>query len=102
MKEIEMLDPTGEPRKTLIALAPRVNSLDGKTLGLLSNGKPNAMLILESLARLLSQRYHLAGIVKLNRGDDVGLYHRRVMGKADERLVEFANRSDIVLCGVGD
>ncbi|MFH1486128.1 MAG: hypothetical protein ABIH46_08660 [Chloroflexota bacterium] len=102
MREIEMMDPTGVPRIPLVPLAPRIVSLDGKTLGLLSNGKPNAMPLLESLAKLLSRRYKIEGVVKLNRGDDVHHYYRRSMGKADEDLVKFVDKSDVVLSGIGD
>lgn len=101
MKEIEMLDPTGVPKLNFVPLAPRVDSLRDKTVGLLGNGKPNAMPILESLAKLLSQRYRLGAIVRLDRGDDRQISYR-VMGKVDGALVDFVAKLDVVLSGIGD
>ena len=101
MNEIEMLDPTGVPKVKSVPLAPRVDSLNGKTVGLLGNGKANAMPLLESLAKLLSRRYQLGGIVRLDRGDDRRITYR-VMGKVDEALKNFVSRSDVVLSGIGD
>jgi hypothetical protein len=59
----EILDPTGAgDAASDTTLAPRIATLDGKTLGLLDNGKPNGAAVLEEVARQLRQRYDLKGV----------------------------------------
>ena len=64
-----ILDPTGavdqgEDR----ALAPRPATLHGATLGLLDNGKPNAALLLEEVARQLTERFRLRDVKVFTKG----------------------------------
>ena len=40
--KVEVLDPTVAPIPSSAVRAPRPDTLDGKTVGLLANGKPNA------------------------------------------------------------
>jgi hypothetical protein len=58
-----ILDPTrrthrGEDR----SVAPRLGTLDGATLGLLDNGKPNARMLLEEVGRQLGDRFRLQDV----------------------------------------
>ena len=46
----ELLDPTGRTPQTGFAHAPRLRSLDGLRIGLLSNGKVNADRLLRMTA----------------------------------------------------
>lgn len=53
----EILDPTGrESIREGSQLAPRLPSLNGARVGLIDNGKPNANLLLDAIARRLSAR----------------------------------------------
>ena len=53
-----LLDPTGDSeRATNTALAPRPQSLQGLTVGLLDNTKPNAAVVLRAAGRELRERY---------------------------------------------
>ena len=46
-----LLDPTGDSERTTnTTLAPRPQSLKGLTVGLLDNAKPNAALVLQTMA----------------------------------------------------
>lgn len=55
-----VLDPTGDvERGDERVLATRPSSLDGATLALLDNGKPNAALLLEEVGRQLADRFRL-------------------------------------------
>ena len=42
----------------------RLESLDGVTLGLLCNSKPNAQVLLDEIADGIASRFSLAGIVR--------------------------------------
>jgi hypothetical protein len=58
-----ILDPTGTSERPRAAtLAPRVRGLTGLRLGLLDNAKPNAALVLETIAAQLRAQHHI-GIV---------------------------------------
>ena len=50
---LELLDPTGQTPETGYCAAPRLSSLDGLRIGLLSNGKVNA----DRLLRLTAERF---------------------------------------------
>ena len=56
MSLIELLDPTSAPRAKEQPLARRLGSLGGKKIGLLSNGKANAGLLLSDVEQLLGSR----------------------------------------------
>jgi hypothetical protein len=64
-----LLDPTsaveGAENRTL---APRPTTLDGATLGLLDNGKPNAALLLEEVGRQLADRFRLRDVKVFTKG----------------------------------
>ena len=58
-----ILDPTGLADAPAVAtLAPRVRGLDGLRLGLLDNAKPNAALVLQTLADQLRAQHHLGEV----------------------------------------
>ncbi|OZM83243.1 hypothetical protein CFP66_01435 [Pseudonocardia sp. MH-G8] len=58
-----ILDPTGEvERNEDRALAARPATLDGATLGLLDNGKPNAAVLLDEVGRQLADRFRLQDV----------------------------------------
>ena len=52
-----LLDPTGDSgRDTNTTLAPRPQSLQGLTVGLLDNTKPNGAVILRAVGRELQEK----------------------------------------------
>ena len=53
-----LLDPTGESELASVdTLAPRLSTLEGTTVGLLDNGKPNGEVLLAEIGAYL-QREH--------------------------------------------
>ena len=73
MTSIYTLDPRDTAETPPAALAIRPASLDGKTLGLLSNNKPHSGELLRMVAGIIGQRYSLAGVVEYNKGATSGL-----------------------------
>ena len=63
-ERLRVLDPTSEPVIEAGSRAARVDSLDGKVLGIFNNGKLNAPQLLEMVGEVLSERYNLKGIVR--------------------------------------
>ena len=60
----EVLVPTGVVQGKMVAPAPRINNLDGKTVVLRWNGKSNGDVILDRIAELLTAKYPKVKIVK--------------------------------------
>jgi hypothetical protein len=91
-----ILDPTGQPERARTAtLTPRVRDLAGLRLGLLENGKPNAVLVLQTLAAQLRAQHHLG---------EVSTYAKSYFGTPveEDRAQEIAQSCDAVIAGVGD
>ena len=63
-ERLRVLDPTSEPVIEAGSRASRVDTLDGKVIGLFNNGKLNAPQLLEMVGEVLSERYNLKGIVR--------------------------------------
>ncbi len=55
--KITLLSPVGEPEILDFPLAPRLNSIEGKTIGLLDNLKSNASVVLDWTTKRLADRY---------------------------------------------
>ena len=63
-QRLRVLDPTVSPAVERSGLAPRLDSLDGKVIGLYSNQKPNATRLLDLVGEQLGARYPLKGVVR--------------------------------------
>ncbi len=91
-----ILDPTGQSdRPRAAALTPRIRDLAGIRLGLLDNAKPNAALVLETVAAQLRAQHHLG---------EVSTYTKSYFGTPveEDRAKEIAQSCDAVIAGVGD
>ena len=61
---ITLVNPLDETHRPLSTPAPRLESLAGKTIGLLDISKPGGNIFLDHLERLLKQRYGVADVVR--------------------------------------
>ena len=68
MRQIELLDPTGQPRSAQAALAPRAGDLRGRRVGLLDNGKANADVVLTRVAEHLRRAQGVEAFVARRQG----------------------------------
>jgi hypothetical protein len=91
---IRTLIPVSRDEADLARLAPRPVALEGATLGLYANVKPNADRFLDALEEELTRHYRFARVVRRAEGE-IG------MG-ADGPYDELAKESDFVIAGVGD
>ena len=64
MPKLKVLDPIEESTSDHYARAPRLDTLDGKVIGLYSNNKLRAVELLDMVQDELDQRVKLAGIVR--------------------------------------
>jgi hypothetical protein len=60
----EMLSPIGYGGKAEKALAPRLSSLNGKTIALVDIGFPNSKVFLDRVETLLKDRFGVAEVVR--------------------------------------
>jgi hypothetical protein len=76
-------------------LTPRVRDLAGLRIGLLDNGKPNAALVLRTLAEQLRSQNHLG---------EVATFTKSYFGTPvdEDRAKEIAQSCEAVIAGVGD
>ena len=59
---IEVLDPTNEEAPEAVELAARLATLEGATVGLLSNGKAGTSRLFDHMEALLRDRYGVADV----------------------------------------
>ena len=91
-----LMDPRGKsPEKSASLTARRFTELEGKTIGLMSNTKPNSARLLEDIGELLKQRYGVKEVIKTQKPN--------FYTPAPPQLVEeLANTCDAVLTAIGD
>ena len=92
---IEVLDPTAKTMTVEREIAPRVNDLNGKVIGLLNNGKPNFDIFLSRVEELLCQKFKFAAIVRAQKGL-VGISF------PTDQMEKFAAECDVVVNGMCD
>ena len=92
---LEVLDPTSDHVPAGAVIAPRPSTLDGTTIGLLSNGKPYAAGFLEMVQEVLADRYQFHSVVARNKGNASRPCPRDI-------LEDLAERCDTVITASGD
>jgi hypothetical protein len=91
---IEVLDPTNEEAPEAVALAPRLPSLEGATVGLLSNGKAGTSRLFDHMEQLLRERYRVATVVRRTKGN--------YSAPAEDELMDEAATWSALFAGTGD
>jgi hypothetical protein len=74
---MKLVDPVLAPTQVPLQLAPRLDTLEGKTIGLWSNMKLNAVELLACVEAELRSRHEIAGTVS-------GSYHPARVMRANE------------------
>jgi hypothetical protein len=92
---LTVLDPTVEPIPVHAIVAQRPTTLNGKTVGLLANGKRNAGELLEAVYEVLSDRFEFAGAVVRNKGNASRPCPASI-------IEEMADQCDVVITASGD
>jgi hypothetical protein len=91
---IEVLDPTHEDAPEAVALATRLPSLAGTTVGLLSNGKAGTARLFDHMEAFLRDRYGVAEVVRRTKGN--------YSAPAEEELMDEAATWSAMFAGTGD
>jgi hypothetical protein len=90
---ITVLSPLGTNRVDARPITPRLRTLDGVTLGVLNNSKPNSLLLQQRVAELLGKRYRIGEVVTKQRPS-------AAIGA--EKLDVYAREVGAVLTAIGD
>jgi hypothetical protein len=92
--KLRVLDPTHESKAAAGKLAERLGSLEGKTIGFISNGKEGTSGYFTHLDRLLRQEFGIAEVVWRTKSN--------YSAPADADIVDELKRWHAVVAGVGD
>ena len=91
----EFLDPTGTATLGEYALAPRLKTLEGMTLGIVDNAKTNADKFLMMVYEELKEHYGVK---------DVKMIRKKELSQPalPDQIEEVAEASDFAITGIGD
>ena len=89
-----VLDPTTEKAPPIGKLAPRLSSLEGKTVGFISNGKEGTKGFFLHLDRMLRDEFGVANVVSRTKSN--------YSAPADAHIVDEIRNWDAVVSGIGD
>ena len=74
-EKLRVLDPVGDLALVELEPAPRLDTLDGKVIGLYGNRKLNAEKLLDKVQGLLAERHQIKSFVRGNYS--AGVVHKR-------------------------
>ena len=101
-KEVKVLNPVGEPAVPIIPSAPRLDTLEGKRIGLYIIRRANAFELMDRIAENLANQFPTAEILthKTNKVWAKPSYDRTAseQGIFDEILAE---KPDAIIIGLG-
>ena len=91
---MELLNPSHEQQRAGSAPPPRLNTLEGAVIGVISNGKENTVPFFDRVESILRERYGVAKVVRRTK--------LNYSAPAEVDLMSEAMGWDAVLSGVGD
>jgi hypothetical protein len=94
----ELVNPAGVIKIRPIELAPRISSLEGKTIGLKWNMKPGGNIFLDRIAELLKEKFPTAKIIKFYEVEPTTVPQSANMDVADQKAKIIATyKPDVVI-----
>lgn len=91
---IRFLDPTHEAGSSEFTPAPRLASLQGATVAIISNGKKNTKPFFDALEQELKQRQGVADVVRLTKSN--------YSAPVEPGLLVEAEKWQAIISGIGD
>jgi len=91
---IRVLNPTSESTVAALEPAPRLKSLEGKTVGIISNGKEGTAGFFAHIDRLLRERYRVAEVILRTKSN--------YSAPAEDEIIDEARNWDLAISGLGD
>ena len=94
MATIKFLDPRATVNPKERPLVPGLETLEGKTLGIIDNGQANSTTMFQELAQLLQQKFHTKEVIFKTKPT-------HMQGAPKPIMEEILNRCDAVITGLG-
>ena len=91
---IKFLDPTHEAGSGEFKPAPRLTSLEGATVAIISNGKKNTKPFFDAMEAELRIRHSVADVVRLTKSN--------YSAPAEPAVLQEAEKWQAVIAGIGD
>jgi len=91
---IKFLDPTHENGSAQFAAAPRLKSLEGATVAVISNGKKNTKPFFDAMELELRKTHGVAEVVRLTKSN--------YSAPAEAEVLQQAEKWQAIIAGVGD
>jgi len=91
---ITFLDPTHENDFGGFLLAPRLESVEGIALGIISNGKKNTALFFDAFESALRKRYCFGDVIRVTKGN--------YSAPAEPEIISQSDHWQALVAGVGD
>lgn len=91
---IKFYDPTHEASSSAFSAAPRLASLDGATVAIISNGKKNTKPFFDAMEAELRERHAVADVVRLTKSN--------YSAPVEAELLEQAEKWQALIAGIGD
>jgi hypothetical protein len=91
---IEVLDPTNEMSDATLALAPRLATFEGATVGIVTNGKEGTKGYFTHLDRLMRSELGVRDVVWTTKAN--------YSAPAERAIVDRMKEWQVVVAGVGD
>jgi hypothetical protein len=91
---LEVLDPSHESGGQPFALAPRLASLEGKVVAIVSNGKKGTIPFFDAFEQELKTRFRVAEVVRLTKTN--------YSAPAEPPLLRDSARWHALVSGIGD
>ena len=92
---LTVLDPRTEAVELPFSVAPGLDNLDGKVLGLLDNGKANAANLVRLIGDMLMEKFEIKAVKSASKTDASRPATR-------ETLDELARECDFAVVAIGD
>jgi len=94
MATIKFLDPRVAINPKDLPLAPGLDTLEGKIIGIIDNGQANSTTMFQELAQLMQEKLHTKGILFKTKPT-------HMQGAPKPNMEEILNRCDAVITGLG-
>ena len=94
MATIKFLDPRATVNPKERPLVPGIETLEGKTIGIIDNGQANSTTMFQELAKLMQEKFHTKEVIFKTKPT-------HMQGAPKAMMEEVLNRCDAVITGLG-
>lgn len=93
--QIYLLDPRSKPDIKGVKRNPRLKTIEGITVGVVDNTKPNFDLFMDTVSEQLKSMFGVANVIRYRKPG-------RTMGASAEILKDIKEKCDFAITGLGD